>query len=141
MEEPIRSQGSFLDASRLYLVQGVVSQQRWRVGQLLHRLLTHILPYLDHPFHNVRSRLGSVLSRLFAMDIEFGELGNGSISSPMERDFVLEKILPPLRQLTGQDGQRPEGEGRYITFLQLLYTGKKEHDSFFVFNFRMIDIC
>ena len=113
MEEPIRSQGSFLDASRLYMVQGVVGQQRWRVGQLLHRLLALLLPYLDHPFHNVRARLGSVLARLFAMDLEFGELGNASLSSPLERDFVLEQILPPLSQLGSAAQVRPEGgEGR-----------------------------
>ena len=46
MEEPIRSQGSFIDASRLYMLQSVVAQQRWRVGQLLHRLLDFLIPFL-----------------------------------------------------------------------------------------------
>ena len=119
MEEPIiRSQGSFLDASRLYMVQGLVAEQRWRVGQLLQRLLDLILPYLDHPFHNVRARLGSLLASLFAMDIEFGEqLGNASLTSPLERDFVLERILPPLLQLKEMERVRPEGEeGRFISY-------------------------
>ena len=31
MEEPIRSQGSFIDCSRMYILQDVVAQQRWRV--------------------------------------------------------------------------------------------------------------
>jgi proteasome activator subunit 4 len=115
MEEPIRSQGSFLDASRLYMVQGVVGQQQWRVGALLHRLLALLLPYLDHPFHNVRARLGSVLCRLFATDLEFGELGNGSLSSPLEREFVLEHILPPLSKL-GTVAKVPSNGGEGMNF-------------------------
>ena len=54
MEEPIRSQGSFIDCSRLYMLQGVLAQQKWRVGDLLHRLLAFLVPFLDHPYHNVR---------------------------------------------------------------------------------------
>ena len=54
MEEPIRSQGSFIDCSRLYMLQGVLAQQKWRVGDLLHRLLAFLMPFLDHPYHNVR---------------------------------------------------------------------------------------
>ena len=98
MENPIRSQGSFIDASRLYMLQGVVAQQRWRVGKLLHRLLEFLIPFLDHPFHNVRSRLGAVLTNVFALDLEFGEFGNASVSSPIEKDFVFQ-ILPRLQVL------------------------------------------
>ena len=107
MEEPIRSQGSFIDASRLYMLQSVVAQQRWRVGQLLHRLLDFLLPYLDHPFHNVRSRLGAVLTNIFALDISFGELGNASVTSPVERDFV-DLLLPRLTPLLQSDVDKDE---------------------------------
>jgi len=95
MEEPIRSQGSFIDASRLYMLQGVVAQQRWRVGELLQRLLSFLKPFLNHPYHNVRSRLGAVLTNIFALDIEFEGKGNASLTSPSEGDF-LEEILPSL---------------------------------------------
>ena len=88
MEEPIRSQGSFIDCSRLYMVQGVVAQQRWRVGELLQRLLTFLRPLLDHPYHNVRSRLGGVLTNIFAFDLEFEGHGNANTSAPHKDKFV-----------------------------------------------------
>jgi len=99
MEEPIRSQGSFIDASRLYMLQGVVAQQRWRVGELLQRLLSFLKPFLSHPYHNVRSRLGAVLTNIFALDIEFEGKGNASLTSPSEGEF-LEEIMPSLACLT-----------------------------------------
>ena len=112
MEDPIRSQGSFIDASRLYMLQGVVAQQRWRVGELLHRLLEFLVPFLDHPFHNVRSRLGAVLTNIFALDIHFGDLGNASVSSPVEKDFV-EQILPRLQPLQ-RDEEKDENALRLL---------------------------
>jgi proteasome activator subunit 4 len=39
MEEPLRSQGSFIDSSRLYVLQGGMAQQEWRVGEIQHRLI------------------------------------------------------------------------------------------------------
>ena len=92
MEEPIRSQGSFIDCSRMYILQGVVAQQRWRVGELLHRLLTFLKPFLNHPYHNVRSRLGAVLTNIFAFDVEFDQYGNANKSSPHEEDFIKETL-------------------------------------------------
>ena len=86
MEEPIRSQGSFIDCSRMYILQGVVAQQRWRVGELLHRLLTFLKPFLNHPYHNVRSRLGAVLTNIFAFDVDFDNFGNANKSSPHEEE-------------------------------------------------------
>ena len=50
MEEPLRSQGSFLDASRLYVLQGALAQQEWRIGSLLHKLDRFLSPYLTHPY-------------------------------------------------------------------------------------------
>ena len=50
MEEPLRSQGSFLDASRLYVLQGALAQQEWRIGSLLHKLDRFLSPFLTHPY-------------------------------------------------------------------------------------------
>jgi len=122
MEEPIRSQGSFIDASRLYMLQGVVAQQRWRVGELLHRLLTFLKPFLNHPYHNVRSRLGAVLTNIFALDIVFEGKGNASQTSPDEKEFV-EEIFPGLVCLL-EDSPAPSTEDR-DSALRLLQTLSK----------------
>ena len=45
-----RSQGAFIDSSRLYALQGALAQQEWRVGQLLNRLLDFLKQYLTHPY-------------------------------------------------------------------------------------------
>ena len=50
MEDPLRSQGSFIDSSRLYMLQGGIAQQEWRVAELLHRLVDFMRPYLSHPY-------------------------------------------------------------------------------------------
>jgi len=44
--------------SRLYLLQGSVSQQEWRVPELLHRLESYLLSHLQHPYKNIRDRIG-----------------------------------------------------------------------------------
>jgi len=98
MEEPLRSQGSFLDSSRLYVLQGAMAQQEWRVGSLLYRLDQFLKPFLTHPYQNVRERLGSVVSNIYAMDIQFPS-GTGGILSPNLSDLVAE-VLPRLEQMT-----------------------------------------
>ena len=45
-----RSQGSFIDSSRLYVLQGGLAQQEWRDGPLLNRLLSFLHQYLNHPY-------------------------------------------------------------------------------------------
>jgi len=98
MEEPLKSQGSFLDSSRLYTLQGGLAQQEWRVGQLLHRLDTFLRPFLTHPYQNVRERLGSVLANIYALDLEFpqGPAGN---KSPKVKDITA-SVLPQLQMMT-----------------------------------------
>ena len=103
MEEPLRSQGSFLDASRLYVLQGAVAQQEWRIGSLLHRLDAFLRPFLTHPYQNVRERLGSVVANIYALDISFP----GAISSnysPLLGPLV-EEVLPQLAMMTQEPDQ------------------------------------
>jgi len=118
MEEPIRSQGSFIDASRLYMLQGVVAQQRWRVGELLSRLLVFLKPFLHHPYNNVRTRLGAVLTSIFSLDLEF-EGRPATATSPREAAFVAE-VAERLAVL----GEGGEGDRREET-LHLLQTTAK----------------
>jgi len=44
--------------SRLYLLQGALSQQEWRVPELLNRLCDYLSGHLRHPYKNVRDRIG-----------------------------------------------------------------------------------
>lgn len=104
MEEPLRSQGSFLDSSRLYVLQGAMAQQEWRIGSLLHRLDHFLKPFLTHPYQNVRERLGSVVSNIYAMDIQYPS-GTGGMLSPNLSTLVTE-VLPQLEQMT----QEPDPE-------------------------------
>ena len=94
MEEPLRSQGSFLDSSRLYVLQGAMAQQEWKVGHLLFQLDEFLSPFLTHPYQNVRERLGSVLANVYSNDFEFNA-GPGGLASPRVTSFV-GKVLPRL---------------------------------------------
>lgn len=52
-----------LISSRLYVLQGGLAQQEWRVPELLHRLLKYLEPKLTQVYKNVRERIGrSVLA-------------------------------------------------------------------------------
>lgn len=44
--------------SRLYVLQGGLAQQQWRVPELLHRLLQNLEPKLTQVYKNVRERIG-----------------------------------------------------------------------------------
>uniref|UniRef100_A0A3B4F3K3 Proteasome activator complex subunit 4B-like n=1 Tax=Pundamilia nyererei TaxID=303518 RepID=A0A3B4F3K3_9CICH len=59
MESPLSGEGSsFRDASLLYVLQGGLAQQQWRVSELLHRLLAYLEPKLTQVYKNVRERIG-----------------------------------------------------------------------------------
>ena len=97
MEEPLRSQGSFLDSSRLYVLQGAMAQQEWKVGYLLFQLDSFLSPFLTHPYHNVRERLGSVLANVYSNDFEFST-GPGGLASPRVHAFI-NQVLPRLENM------------------------------------------
>lgn len=47
-----------LSRSHLYVLQGGLAQQEWRVPELLHRLLSYLEPKLTQVYKNVRERIG-----------------------------------------------------------------------------------
>ena len=48
--------------SRLYMVQGALAQQEWRVAELLDRLESYLMSHLHHPYKNIRDRIGRLLT-------------------------------------------------------------------------------
>jgi proteasome activator subunit 4 len=81
---------SFTDCSRLYCLQGAFNQHVWRMGSVAHRLLNYLMPFLNHPFQNVRDRIGSTLINIFENDLNFESL-QASNSSPHLEDFLAKK--------------------------------------------------
>lgn len=71
LEDPIREEKSFIDCSRLYCLQGAFNQHVWRMGSVAFRLLDYLCPFLNHPFQNVRERIGSTLINIFENDLNF----------------------------------------------------------------------
>lgn len=64
LNNPLNGEGgSFGDSSRMYLLQGVLAQQEWRVNELLHRLHGYLMEHLRYPYKNVRDRIGRSVMR------------------------------------------------------------------------------
>lgn len=51
-----------LARSRLYILQGALAQQEWRVPVLLHNLSQYLRSHLAHLYKNVRDRIGRYYS-------------------------------------------------------------------------------
>uniref|UniRef100_A0A3Q3F4X4 Proteasome activator subunit 4a n=1 Tax=Labrus bergylta TaxID=56723 RepID=A0A3Q3F4X4_9LABR len=101
MESPVNGEGgSFVDACRLYVLQGGLAQQEWRVPELLHRLLQYLEPKLTQVYKNVRERIGSVLTYIFMIDVNLPY--TQPTTSPRITDFT-ERILVQLKPLTEGD--------------------------------------
>ncbi|MEE6474291.1 hypothetical protein FKM82_010338 [Ascaphus truei] len=96
LESPVSGEGgSFVDACRLYVLQGGLAQQEWRVPELLHKLLMYLEPKLTQVYKNVRERIGSVLTYIFMIDVSLPN--TAPTKSPRISDFtarVLEKLKP-----------------------------------------------
>lgn len=71
LEDPIKEEKSFIDCSRLYCLQGAFNQHVWRMGKVAHTLMDYLRPFLNHPFQNVRERIGSTLINIFENDLNF----------------------------------------------------------------------
>lgn len=97
MECPLSGEGgSFVDACHLYVLQGGLAQQEWRVPELLHRLLTYLEPKLTQVYKNVRERIGSVLTYIFMIDVALPN--TMPTKSPHITDFT-ERIMARLKPL------------------------------------------
>uniref|UniRef100_A0AAQ6AN48 Proteasome activator Blm10 mid region domain-containing protein n=1 Tax=Amphiprion ocellaris TaxID=80972 RepID=A0AAQ6AN48_AMPOC len=86
--------------NRLYVLQGGLAQQEWRVPELLHRLLQYLEPKLTQVYKNVRERIGSVLTYIFMIDVNLPY--TQPTTSPRILDFT-ERILLQLKPLTEGD--------------------------------------
>ncbi|XP_055031264.2 proteasome activator complex subunit 4B isoform X1 [Misgurnus anguillicaudatus] len=101
MECPLSGEGgSFVDACRLYVLQGGLAQQEWRVPELLHRLLSYLEPKLTQVYKNVRERIGSVLTYIFMIDVALPY--TQPTKSPRIAEFT-ERVLSKLKPLIEGD--------------------------------------
>ncbi|KAL7869287.1 hypothetical protein AOLI_G00132750 [Acnodon oligacanthus] len=97
MECPLSGEGgSFVDACHLYVLQGGLAQQEWRVPELLHRLLIYLEPKLTQVYKNVRERIGSVLTYIFMLDVTLPN--TLPTKSPHIAEFT-ERIVSSLKPL------------------------------------------
>ncbi|XP_046888598.1 proteasome activator complex subunit 4B-like [Hypomesus transpacificus] len=100
MESPLSGEGgSFRDASLLYVLQGGLAQQEWRVPELLHRLLAYLEPKLTQVYKNVRERIGSVLTYIFMIDVALPH--TRPTCSPHVAEFT-SRVLARLKPLTSE---------------------------------------
>ncbi|KAJ8396071.1 hypothetical protein AAFF_G00026030 [Aldrovandia affinis] len=101
MESPVNGEGgSFVDACRLYVLQGGLAQQEWRVPELLHRLLEYLEPLLTQVYKNVRERIGSVLTYIFMIDVTLPF--TRPTTSPRVCEFT-DRVLGRLKPLLDGD--------------------------------------
>lgn len=99
IEQPLQENTSFLDCSRVYCLQGAFNQHVWRLNSVSYRLLASLRPYFDHPFQNIRERLGSILINICEADLQFP--GGNPPESPRMKDFIAE-CLPRLQVLLNE---------------------------------------
>lgn len=91
LENPVREQKSFTDCSRLYCLQGAFNQHAWRMISVADRLLIYLTPFFNHPFQNVRERIGSTLINIFENDLNFGSTLPSNL--PQIRDLFESKKI------------------------------------------------
>ncbi|XP_060826320.1 proteasome activator complex subunit 4-like isoform X1 [Bombus pascuorum] len=95
------SESSFIESGRLLILQTTLTEQLWRVLELLQRLLKRIEDrLLANPFENVRERLSSVLVTVFT---SLRTSNNQSV--PQIQDF-LNKIVPKLQPLVDENATK-----------------------------------
>ncbi|XP_069464332.1 proteasome activator complex subunit 4 isoform X2 [Ambystoma mexicanum] len=136
LDSPLSGEGgSFVDACRLYVLQGGLAQQEWRASELLHRLLKYLEPKLTHVFKNVRERIGSVLTYIFMIDVSLPN--TAPTKSPHISEFtsrILQKLKPLMEadeeiqnhvmeeNVIGDQDERTQGVKLLKTILKWLIT-------------------
>ncbi|XP_049279412.1 proteasome activator complex subunit 4B-like isoform X1 [Anopheles funestus] len=105
LEDPLRDLNSFNDCNRLYCLQGAFNQHVWRMASVAHRLLDYLKPHLDHPFQNLRERLGNTLINIFEADLRFEGYEPRAISP--QRSEMIAFVMPKLAILLQQDPESP----------------------------------
>ncbi|KAF0299400.1 Proteasome activator complex subunit 4A [Amphibalanus amphitrite] len=93
-----RDESMFLIGIRLFLLQNVVGEMEWRGAELLHRVKDMVMPQLDHPYQNIRSRVGGLLTKVYHLDV----YGGPETLSPRS-DSLVEEVLPRLDILLNTD--------------------------------------
>lgn len=101
MDNPITGDnGSSVDVTRLYCLQGALQQQEWRIPLLLHKLLDHFKKHLAYNYKNVRDRMASCLQSIFFNDVRFNNSPENN--QPKVEDFI-EYILPQMKSLMKEE--------------------------------------
>uniref|UniRef100_A0A182W0W9 Proteasome activator complex subunit 4 C-terminal domain-containing protein n=1 Tax=Anopheles minimus TaxID=112268 RepID=A0A182W0W9_9DIPT len=106
LEDPFQDANSFSDCNRLYCLQGAFNQHVWRMASVAHRLLDYLKPHLDHPFQNLRERLGNTLINIFEADLRF--VGYESRAISPQRSEMIAFVMPKLAILLQQDPEPPK---------------------------------
>ena len=78
--------------SRLYVLQGALAQQEWRVHDLLHRLIDYLQPHIAHTYKSVRDRLGRSVFSLQVFKVKTHQrkalcLLTSFVKSPTKRPY------------------------------------------------------
>lgn len=79
----------------------------------------YLRPYLNHPFQNVRERLGSILINIFEVDLQF--IGGTEPECPRIKEFIAEI----LKKVTILNEEYPSAvtpvEGNIIIYILSFY--------------------
>lgn len=82
------------------------------MGSVAHRLLNYLDPFLNHPFQNVRDRIGSTLINIFENDMNFETLKSSDYSPHLEK-FLASKH----NELMLLKNEENVNHGKFLIFL------------------------
>lgn len=102
---------SFIQASRIYCLLGVVQQQEWRDLSLLNYLVDYLKSdeHLTHSLQSVRERIGVLLTNIFMYDVD-GPCLPGTLDKAPKRDEFINYVLPQLAPLMKENGSESKEE-------------------------------